>query len=82
MARTQLAEGRPAEALGTVAKHEQQFPAGRLTEERESVWIQALVASGHFDAARTRAQAFRGHYPHSLSLRAVEEAVESAPADK
>lgn len=64
--------------LGAVAQHRQQFPHGRLTEEREALAIRALLALGRTEGARQRAAAFRVNYPNSFLIPALDSAL-SAP---
>jgi hypothetical protein len=71
-ARAAMAARLPGRALMLLQQHERQFPAGQLAEARESLSIQALVADGHRDLARTRADEFRRRYPHSLFQPAVD----------
>ena len=54
-----LARGAPAEAIAALERHAHTFPAGQLEEEREALWIQALVAAGDGAGARARAERFR-----------------------
>ena len=74
-ARTALGRGQVASALATLERHAQQFPRGRLVEERESVWVQALVEAGRRREAEERAERFRQRFPHSFLRPAVEAAV-------
>ena len=75
-ARVAIANHRHAEAFRLLAEHEASFPNGQLAQERERLWIQALVATGDDAQARTRAAAFRKHHPNGLLLPAVERALE------
>ena len=67
LARAQAALGRgaPALALTALREHEERHPDGQLREEREALWISALVASGDRPAAERRARTFRARYPSS-----------------
>jgi hypothetical protein len=73
--RAALGRGDSARALAAVARHQKRFPHGQLAEERESLWIRALVAAGEPDAARARAADFRARYPRSIFLPVVEATV-------
>jgi hypothetical protein len=60
-----LRNGHPREALDLAEQHARQFPAGQLAEEREVVAIEALLALGRTDEARTRTARFRARFPES-----------------
>jgi hypothetical protein len=79
-ARMALIQGDPRHALVAVERHKTQFAAGHLVEERESLWVKALVASGDRDAAVEHADRFRGRFPRSIFLPVVEGALRSAPS--
>lgn len=78
-ARSALVRGESRAATEALAAHATSFPGGRLAEERESLWIQALVRLGDFAAARERATAFKARFPNSLLLPAVEAALATTP---
>jgi hypothetical protein len=65
-------------ALAALRSHEQSFPRGQLLEERESMRVQALALS-HDPAVRAAADRFRRHFPRSMFLPAVEQAVDPTP---
>ncbi|HZS42236.1 MAG TPA: hypothetical protein VFF06_35645 [Polyangia bacterium] len=77
--RAALGHGDAARALAAVERHQRKFPRGQLAEERESLWIRALVAAGEPDAARERAADFRARYPRSIFLPVVEATVKPLP---
>lgn len=79
IARSALARGQAEGALDAVQRHARRFPRGQLTEEREGVWIQALVAAGRSAEARVRAAEFRRRFPQSILRPVVEAAVQSIP---
>lgn len=79
IARTAVGRGQAGAALDALARHAQQFPRGRLTEEREVLWIQALASSGRMGEARQRAQQFRRTFPRSMAMPAVDAVVGSNP---
>jgi hypothetical protein len=79
MARTSLARGRVDGALAVLRRHLRQFPAGQLSEERDSLLVQALVTKGDYAQARERAAAFRRRYPGSLFAPSMEQALQSIP---
>jgi len=71
-ARTSLAKGDARRALESLEEHERTFPGARLAEEREVLAIQALAQEGKRNAALERAARFRGAFPDSLMLPAVD----------
>ncbi len=73
-ARMALGRDRPVDALAALAVHVQDFPAGQLEEEREVLWIQALLASGRRGEAEQRADKFRREHKDSLLLPALDAA--------
>lgn len=79
VARTALARGQVDAALDRVQRHARRFPRGQLAEERESVWIQALVAADRAVEARQRAAEFRRRFPQSMLRPVAEAAVRSIP---
>ena len=76
MARTALTRGDDAGALLLLQRHAREFPQGRLVEEREALWVQALARSGRVGEARAHARAFRQRFPKSMLLPAVDMAVD------
>jgi len=78
-ARTALGRNDGTSALSGVKKHEQRFPKGQLTEEREAIAVQALVALGRYDEAKTRADHFKRSYPNSVLAPAVTAALDAIP---
>jgi hypothetical protein len=65
-------------AIAALQAHATEFPQGRLSEERESLWVQALAQRGDLDEARRRAVAFHRQFPRSL-LGATVDAALAAP---
>ncbi|MFH0900959.1 MAG: hypothetical protein V2A73_10050 [Pseudomonadota bacterium] len=78
-ARSFLAQGKPMAAIKAAARHAQRFRAGQLTEEREALSIQALIAAGRSEAAIDRANSFRQRFPRSILLPVVEQAISGIP---
>ena len=74
-----LASGRSAATFEALSRHAAEFPRGRLSEEREGLWLRALLAAGRTDEARTRAARFKRLYPRSMLLPALEEALGTIP---
>ena len=62
-------------ALVALRAHADRFADGRLAEERESLWVQALVLAGDVEQARTRAQHFHARFPQSLLGPVVDAAL-------
>ncbi len=79
MARTSLARGQTGAALAALRRHHRGFPKGELAEERDSLWVAALVANGEHAQARAQAARFPKQYPHSLFAPVVEQAIRSIP---
>ncbi len=73
-AQAAIARGQGAGALEALMAHESRYPAGRLTEEREALFVQALAQTGHAADAKSRAAAFEKRFPHSLYLPQVQRA--------
>jgi hypothetical protein len=78
-ARALLVSGETGPALDALDRHSRAFPRPMLGEEREALFVQALVRAGRYEEARTRADAFRRHAPSSLFLAAVDSAIASIP---
>lgn len=79
VARTALSRRQSAAALAALARHSREFPVGQLREERESLWVQALVVADDYPRARARAERFRHQFPRSIFAPAVEQALRSIP---
>lgn len=62
----------PAEALRLCDEHARRFPRGSLSQERESLAIEALFLLGRRDEAKARAARFKQAYPASGHLRKLE----------
>jgi outer membrane protein assembly factor BamD (BamD/ComL family) len=78
-ARAALARGQRATAVDALERHAREFPRGRLGEEREGLWIQALVGAGRVDEARERFRRFRKSYPRSMLIPAFEASLAPDP---
>lgn len=78
-ARAAIARGQGSAAIALLERHAKDFARGRLGEEREALWIRALVASGRIDDARARAARFKRSFPRSLQLPAFEETLGPLP---
>jgi len=66
-------------AFAAVDEHFVRFPNGALSEEREALRIQALVAADRDPEARAAFGAFRRTYPQSLVAPALAAALGAAP---
>jgi hypothetical protein len=78
-ARAALAQGDPARALDRLERHRRTFPQPLLAEERDAMWVQALVKAGRYSEARARASSFRKRSPDSLFSSVVDSAIDSIP---
>jgi hypothetical protein len=78
-ARAELAQGDTARAIDRLERHRRTYPVPMLGEERDAMWIEALVKAGRYDEARARAATFRRRSPHSIFSSMVESALESIP---
>jgi outer membrane protein assembly factor BamD (BamD/ComL family) len=79
-ARMALAQGSVPAAIAALTRHEQEFPRGRLVEEREAMLVQALLRAGRTAEAESRARAFGDRFPGSLLVPVVEGAVRNHQA--
>jgi hypothetical protein len=57
--------GKPARALSLALQHQEQFPAGLFSEEREAIGIEALLRLRRYDEAERQLTLFKARYPHS-----------------
>ncbi len=76
VARNAVGRGQGAAALAALERHAAEFPRGRLAEEREALWIQALQIAGRSAEARARAERFRARFPKSFLRPAVDATLE------
>lgn len=72
VARTASSRGKLTEAMSALDEHASRFPRGVLSEEREGLRIQLLLAQGRISEARDRAVRFRKAFPTSLMLPAID----------
>lgn len=70
---------RLAQTFALLTRHAQEFPRGRLSEEREGLWIRALISGGRTDEARSRAARFRRLYPWSMLIPSLESTLGKIP---
>lgn len=66
--RAQAAHDDTGEALTLIAQHEQLYPHGALTQEREMLAIEVLLKAGRSSVAQSRAARFETSYPGSAHL--------------
>ncbi|UJR82768.1 hypothetical protein [Sandaracinus amylolyticus] len=78
-AQSALGRGAPELAISALREHETRHPEGQLREEREALWISALVAAGDHDAARERAARFRRRFPGSPLQAAIDATLRESP---
>ena len=78
-ARAALVSGDSDTALRALERHTRIYGRPLLGEERDALFVQALVRAGRYDEARARAGAFRRGAPHSLLLPAVDAAISTIP---
>lgn len=70
-----LLHGDPATALAITQQHARLYPNGLLTQERERIAIEALMAEGDKQRARARANAFYKSYPDSPHRARLERLI-------
>lgn len=78
-AHSALSSGRAALAISKAKEHRRYYPRGGLTQEREALWIRALVKAGRYQSARKRGAGFLKRFPRSLHGRAVRAALAKTP---
>jgi hypothetical protein len=78
-ARQALRSGDNALAVQLLAQHAQEFPLGRLAEERYGLQVRALLLSGDEQGARERLNEMSGRFPESPLLPGLRQAVGDAP---
>jgi hypothetical protein len=65
-ARKALAAGKYSSTMSLIRAHEQRFPAGQLSEEREALRVKALRGMGRERDARRAASDFKQRFPRSV----------------
>ncbi len=79
LSRTAITRGDGKTALFHLAKHKVSHRNGRLAEEREALWIQALFIEKSYKKAKARAEKFTATYPKSLFMPVVEQVLAELP---
>jgi hypothetical protein len=75
--RSDLRGGDANAALAALNRLQSEFPRGQLTQERDVLAIEVLVANGNTAAARRKAQAFIAAHPKSPHSAKLERFVEA-----
>ncbi|MDF2695947.1 MAG: hypothetical protein K0S65_4330 [Labilithrix sp.] len=76
-ARAALAAKRPASTLASVEAYRRRFRGGHFEEEADVLEIQALVAMGRRDEAKTKGERYLASHPGSAYERRVQSALAS-----
>jgi hypothetical protein len=77
----QAARQTPGQVLQLLAQHRKHYPDGLLSQEREILAVEALLASGQRARAESQARAFVRAYPGSVHLVRLRSMVGEALAD-
>jgi outer membrane protein assembly factor BamD (BamD/ComL family) len=75
-ARVLLRAGRSRESLAVLERIGREIPNGALAQEREALAIEALLALGQREVARSRAVTFLARHPRSPHAAAARRALE------
>jgi hypothetical protein len=78
-ARVALRTGDTAQALQLLSQHAQEFPLGRLAEERYGLQVRALLEAGDERGARERLTEMSGRFPESPLLPGLQQALGDHP---
>jgi hypothetical protein len=78
-ARAAVSRGQSGAAIEALEQHAQQYAKGLLAEEREALWVHALVGARRFTEARTKAAQFERTFPGSMLLPMVKASIKSIP---
>jgi hypothetical protein len=70
----------PALSLKLADEHARLFPSGMLSQEREAIAIESLLALGRSEQAKSRTQRFARRFPNSPHLARIEAAVQRSSA--
>lgn len=69
------ARNEPTAASALLVEHEEQYPHGRLAEERDALRVLVLAEARRLSEARERAASFEAAYPRSIHLAAIQDAL-------
>jgi hypothetical protein len=78
-ARTLLSDGHAAATLALLNSHFARYPRSALEQERQALYVKALVAADRMAEARKRAAVFVRRFPRSTLRGSVESAVAPIP---
>lgn len=78
-ARAAVKAGNPIDAIKHLQRHEKKYPNGRMRQERETIWIQALALDNRPGEAADRARRFREGAEKSVLQPGVDAAVRPSP---
>ncbi len=78
-ARSAVSAGNQAAALTAIGEHAQQFPSGRLREEREALRVTALWNMGRRAEAQRAAARFVQQFPRSVLAAQMAAKAEAQP---
>lgn len=79
VARTALSRGQSGAAIKGLEEHAASYASGQLAEEREALWIQALVSEGRYPDARAKGAQFHKKFPRSMLGETVDATLASIP---
>jgi hypothetical protein len=74
-----LRAGDTGQALHLLWQHAEDFPSGRLAEERYGLQVRALLQEGDQRSARDRLDEMARRFPQSTLLPGLRQAVGEAP---
>lgn len=69
----------PGRTLRLLREVEREFPNGQLTEEREGLYVLALLGLGKTDEGKRRADAYLAHHPRGTLATRVRRALGQLP---
>jgi hypothetical protein len=72
----------PRRTLELTERHARAFPDGTYAQEREVLAVDALARLGRHDAARARADRFRGAHPRSAYVRRIDRIIDVIENDE
>jgi TolA-binding protein len=78
-ARQAVARGEYGAALASIADHQNQYPSGKLAEEREALRVKALLGLGRTAEAQRAGAAFRARFPRSALTKRIDTLLGTEP---